>query len=510
LLRLLTNIPLSAHIILLVLIPLLRLPTFNLDFLPTEESHLLMTAQRLLDGGSLYSEAWFAGPPVMVWIYYFFIKVFGSYALIAIRIAACFYLYISAIYFNGMILEHRIFRNYVGLKIALFVLMTSLPWYAQEVNASLFVLLPITISFHAFAQMGESPGVNYRLMFRSGVWMMICILATYKAVFVLLGLLLAYIWLKKPRTDEFLSLVGGMATVSLIAGGILFFNESLGDFWDVGVLFYLDRIGLRTEGIYHYDTLASLSAWLLLWTPAIILGLIGFFHFRIRFFNYITKIRSLELSMAVWFVGVLLVLIFKIRRLELADFILLAPPLSFYAGKIFDFNLAYRLRVFLVIITLAIPAYQYFTYWGIVADFFPNAFKPSRSYEIFHGGYIPALTGADPITHFKPARKIENGIWVMDYHPQIHQILKAPPANKYTDFRIAFYKFPHFDKPEGFKLLSNVETEKDIYLTFSENPPEYIIDPNDYLPRLQKRFPILFGKYQLIDGGQYHIYEITE
>ena len=506
-LRLLTNIPLSGHIILLVLIPLLRLPTFNLDFLPTEESFLLMVAQRLAEGGNLYTDAWFAGPPVMVWIYYFFVKVFGTYALLAIRIAACVYIYFSAIYFNGIILEHRIFRNYIGLKILLFALMVSLPWYAQEVNASLFVLLPITISFHAFSQMGEDPWANYRLMFRSGVWMMICILATYKAVFILLGLLIAYVWLKKSRADEFLSLVGGMSVVLLVLAGILFFNESFKDFWDVGVLFYLDRINIRLTGIYHYDTLASVLAWGVLWAPVIILGIIGFFHFRIRFFSYITKIRSLELSMAVWFVGVIFVLIFKTRRLELADFILMVPPLAFYAGKIFDFNLAYRLRIILVILILAVPAYQYFTYWGIVSNLMPNAFKPSTEYKIFHGGYLSTLTGEGILDGFSPPRKIENGIWVMDYQPQIYQVLGATVANKYTDFRIVFYKFPEFEKPDGFKLISKMETNKEIYIAFSENPPEYIVDPNDYFPRLQDRFPMLFGGYRLIDGGRYKIYE---
>ena len=101
---------------------MLRLPTFNLQFLPDEEAYFLMLAQRMVESGSLYTDAWLAGPPVLVWIYYTFVKVFGSYALIALRISTCIYIYISAIYFNGLILEHRIFRNYTGLKTLLFAI----------------------------------------------------------------------------------------------------------------------------------------------------------------------------------------------------------------------------------------------------------------------------------------------------------------------------------------------------------------------------------------------------
>ena len=469
-----------------------------------------MLAQRMVENGSLYTDAWLAGPPVLVWIYYAFVKVFGSYALIALRISTCIYIYISAIYFNGLILEHKIFRNYTGLKTLLFAMLVSLPWYAQEVSSSLFVLLPITISFHAFSLMGEDRVSNYGLMFQSGIWMMLCILTTYKAVFILFGLLVAYVWLKRSRADEFISLIGGMTLTLLVVLSGLFFNSALADFWDVGVLFYLDRIRLDLPGIYNYDTLSAIYAWSLLWAPVMILGVIGFAHFRVRFFSYVTKIRGLELSMAVWLVGVILVLIFKFRRLELSDFILLVPPLSFYAGKIFDFKLAYRLRVFLVLIVLAVPFYQYLTYFGIIFPNAPNAIKLPQTASILHGGFMDQLKGAEPIPGFQPKKEIKNGIWIMEFNPWLYQKLAAPIPNKYTDFRIAYFKFPEFEKPDDFALVSKMETDRDIYRAFTQNPPEYIIDSNDYFPSLANRFPGVFANYQKQEYGKYSVYEWME
>ena len=67
--------------------------------------------------------------------------------------------------------------------------------------------------------------------------------------------------------------------------------------------------------------------------------------------------------MAVWLVAVLLVLVFKYGRLELSDFILIVPPLVFYASKTLDFKWVYKLRSLVLIFGVAMPVFTYMGYW---------------------------------------------------------------------------------------------------------------------------------------------------
>ncbi|MEM7659659.1 MAG: hypothetical protein AAF399_26335, partial [Bacteroidota bacterium] len=354
-LRYLLNIPPSIHLILLISIPLLRLPTFLGDFYLEEESLLILLGQRIADGHALYGDAWYAGPPLMPWLYAAFVKVFGGGALPAIRIATCLYVYLSAVYFNGILAQHKLFRKDLGLTSLLYVLLVSTPWYTQQMSASLFVLLPMTIAFNQLMELGDKRSSNLQQMYLAGVWMMICILASYKAVFILVGLLIGYFLIRSPQVHELLALIGGLV---VILGAVLywmFYQGTLAAFWDIGVLYYWDRINLGTHEWYPFEVGQTLLSWLLAWGSVLLFALIGFFHFRIRFFSYVVKVRAAEVAMATWLAGVSLMLLFKYSRLELTDFVLLVPPIVFYAKKLLDFSWFRRLRWFVLLATIAVP-----------------------------------------------------------------------------------------------------------------------------------------------------------
>ncbi|MEZ4777291.1 MAG: hypothetical protein R3D00_29210 [Bacteroidia bacterium] len=508
-LRLLTNIPLPVHGFLLVLVVILRLPVFHASYFLTEESQYILLAEQIAGDKHLYLDAWFAGPPVMVWVYSLFYFLFGANALFAVRIFTCLYIYFTAVVFNGMVAENKPFRQYAaGLPAILFVLMVSAPWYAQQLSSSLFILLPVTLAFYAFNQVGEDRRNNYGLMFVSGAWMMFCILVTYKAAFILGGMLVAYIFLKKPQADEFLSLFGGMFA---ILGGvllILFFNQSLAAFWDVGVLYYFDRVGKMDQTIYQYQSGEAFLSWLFTWGFLLMIASIGFFHYRVRFYSYITKIRSLELTMAVWLVGVLLVLVFKFRRLDLSDFILLVPPLTFYASKITDFRWGYKFRLIILTLSLLIPVFQYLNYFGLVWEKTPEIFHPGKDNWLMHGGTESILKGTDPLLVYFKDKKITNGVWLMEYRPEILMADHLSYTGKYTDFRIAYYKFAVFEQRPLKQLMSSDEPERNIFQNFNSHLPEFIVDPKDYFPNMQARFPGIFDSYEKETLGKYTIYKL--
>ncbi|WNJ21311.1 hypothetical protein [Pontibacter sp. G13] len=509
-LRLLTNIPPGIHLLLWVVIPLLRFPSFHAELFLPEESLYLLNAQQLGGGAQLYTDAWLAGPPLMVWIYYFFHSLFGSAALTLIRVFTCMYIYLSAVYFTGMIGQYKPFRKHVGLMSLLFVLLVSVPWYGQELSASLFVLLPMCISFHSMLQLGDSRTQNFARMFQVGLWMTVCILATYKSVFILLGVLVAYFSLRSPRLEELASMFGGFVTCLFIVLVPLFFSGSLSDFWDLGVLYYWDRVGISDSLVYQYDVGTTIRAWAMSWGLILFLSTVGFMHFHAKFYSYVASIRAVDVTMVVWLLSVTMMLLFKWKRLGLPDFTLLVPPVVFYASQTFDFRLIRKLRVLLVLGTMAVPLYLYGSYAGIR---FPETFswiQPTEEAKWRHGGTLDALTQADPI--YQAIRSVDapNGVWIMNDQPGMYHSLDKTCANKYTDFRIAYYKFPALPGHSQVSLLSKTEQDRQIFQTFAENPPDLILDPWENFPYLQQRFPSLFSSYQAKTIGKYRVYSKAE
>jgi hypothetical protein len=508
LLRTLTNIPFSVHLLLLVLIPLLRWPGFHAHFFLPEESFFTLLGARISEGGGLYQDAWHAGPPLLAWLYAAFHWVFGEKALFAIRVFACFYLYLTAIYFNGILAGYKPFKRYQGLTAVLFVWLASVPWYLQEMSASLFVLLPVVVSFHAIVQVGDNRRQNYRLMFGAGIWMMVAILASYKATFLLLGVLLAYMVLHTARFDEMVAMAGGLLAVLGTVLVSLFFSRSLAAFWDVGVLYYVDRVNISGSEVYQYDLLLVLQQILASWGAVLFLGLVGFLHFRLRFFSYVAKIRSIELTMAVWLIGVLLMLGFKWRRLELGDFVLLVPPLVFYARKVFDFAWGYRLRAFWVLAITGFPLFLYLNFWGLTHPNSPAWMRPARDQEVRHGG-MRYLLQRDSRLFAELQRKADappEVIWIMGWRPEWYLTLGQWPPTKYTDYRIAHYKLGSIPAREELRW-SRTEPERLFFETFVQARPRYILDPKDNFPNLQQRYPSLFESYQARKLDGINVYE---
>ncbi|MEM6344826.1 MAG: hypothetical protein AAF927_13125 [Bacteroidota bacterium] len=504
-LRLVTNIPLPVHILLLVLIPLLRLPAFDGGFFLGEESFYLLAAQKLAQGGDLYSDLWMTAPPVMVWLYRMFYGLFGEGALTAIRVISCFYLYITAIYFAGTLNSFRPFGRMIGMPAVILVILCSIPWYGLQMGASLFVLLPMCASFFSILQLRERAPQNNFWMFYAGLWLMVCTLASYKYIFIGFGLLLTYLILKSPRLPEILSFFLGIFVVLLTLLLILFYTGSLADYWDVGLLYYLDRIFLTDSKIYAYHSWDTIQVWVRNWGIFLLFGGIGFLHFRVRYYSYVAQLRTLELTMAIWLVSVLLMLLFKYGRLELNDILLLAPPMAFYVSKIFDFKWGSRFRTILIPLCLLFPAVVYLNYWGIKLPDSMSTFNPKEQSIFYHGGLKSLLERSTPL-HQYDFGAAKQSIWVMDHFPELYLSLDQKVENKYLDYRIAWYKIAALPSEDQGRFFSKIESDKAVFQEFKQHLPDFVIDPRNDFPALQKRYPSLFGNYSLDRAGKYFIY----
>lgn len=489
-------------IALLFLIPILRIPSLQGALFTPEESHYMLLVQRMIEGNALYAEAWHAGTPFLVWVYYFFYIIFGKYSLLMIHIFTCIYIWITAIFLNGLIGQYKPFQKFPGLPAIIFVFLASVPWHSQELNTSLAIILPSLIALWSILELGDRRRINYRLMLRAGFLMGIVVLIAYKGVFISLAMLLSYLIIGKGNLDELFAFLGGAAISIFMAMLVLFVNGNLNDFWEIGVLYYFDRARVSLGTGYDYHVIEQVRSWFLTHGLLMIFLLFGWIHYRLRFFSYLAKIRTLEVGMSAWLFASILLMASKWKSVQIDDFVLLAVPASFYASRIMDFKWVYRLRIFFFIIMFAWPLYPFRYYFSHKIE--TLATEPISSVWTAYNWL--ELSKSLPIKNYLEKNPINGGIWIMDYQPALYRWLGYSCPNKYTDFRISAYKIPVLSHASQEDLLSQLETDRSIFLQFQNSPPSLILDPHNQFVSLKAKYPAIGQKYERIELGNYPIY----
>ncbi len=465
----------------------------------------MVTARQLLEVGGIYEGAWHTGPPVMVWLYAAFAAVFGNSALMAIRVFTCIYIYLSAIVFNGILAENKSFRRNAGLISILFVILVCTPWYSQELNASLFVLLPVVLTFSQINQLADRHPDNRWRMFVAGIWMLLAIMASYKTVFLLIGVFLAYLILHSFRWKEFMSFGAGMLACFMVIILWLYRGGVLVEWWQQGVLYYLDYLGFAGESFYSYDAWKTLALLGISWGPLMVLALVGFIHFRLNFYQLVRKARSTETMMAIWLVGVLIVLLFKIDRLIMPDFILLIPPLAFYIARTFDFPIITQYRVPVLILLLATPLWQYSGYLGMVLEAQAPWLTPNQEEVLRNGGLALHTSAYSKILQEIEQLPDEAGIWVMGDNPDVYLRSGRVAPVPYTDYRMAFHKLEDLPGYEESNRSRGIPSSE-LFRRFRQEVPAMVLDAGNNFPPLQHRFPGIFGQFSSQSVASWTIY----
>ena len=503
-LKYLANTPPSVHLLLLLLIPLLRWPAFLAGYYHADEALSLLVAERTLVEGPLYLGAWHVGPPLHIWFYELFVWLFGRGGLLALRIFGVLWIYLIAVYFNGILGRFKVFRRYEGLPGILLALLASVPWSGLYFSPELLAMWPILLASNRLLNLSESPTRNYGLMFQAGALLTLAVLINYKAIFLLASGLVAYLLLRTARLDELVAGLGGIIVVALGLVGILYLQGNLEAFKTLGLQYYFQRLGVAGEAFYPLTSQTTLLSMAITWGPLLLLAAGGFIHFRLRYFSYVVKIRSLESVMALWLVACLVMLLTKWRRLELADWHLLLPPIAFYAARALEFRFPRRLRLPLLTLGLGLLLLSYLSGWSLR---FPQTFSilqpEARPTWLFgsaqRGAPVPAS-----LTKLIDPDEATKGIWIMGHEPHWYLALQAPCANRYVDFRLAYYTFPVL--PGFAQAVGRPEKEANIFEAFAQHPPRYVIDLENWFPRFRQRYPSLFVGYEPQRSGEIVVY----
>jgi 4-amino-4-deoxy-L-arabinose transferase-like glycosyltransferase len=504
-LRFLSYNHIITYVALFILTVLMRMPSFHPGYYQEDEAYYLTAAERIVEGGVQYVDTWDNKPPLIGWTYALFVWVFGSGAIIAIRIFCILYLFLTAMILNQFVVDNKLLDRFSLLPGFLYLFFSSAPWYAQELNGELLMNLPIVVAVIQLLKVGDTLRDNQRYLFIMGLMMGIAFMIKYQALFLFLGLMGAYIIISTPRLSETFSILSGFVLVLFLTLSGIYLNGALAAFWDVGVVYNLDYIFAGRNPGEQVSFLFNIGQYLELWGGFLIVSFAAMVRFRLNFFKNAIRLRKIESVLLFWFFSALLTVILGGGRLYLHYFYLLVPVLVIYASVFFELRIQGWLRSLVMLIVLAVPLYT-FGIFALVA--FPNSFQFAEKY-LRPGGWVhnlrTELNEPHPLEKYIDRSRVHNGILVMAYEPTVYTRLRLPCATKYTNFSIAYYKFNAFRKLTGYELVSRSETDADVYREFRDQMPEYIFDPQGLFPYLRDQVPALLSHYktrQVNDHGR--------
>ncbi len=488
-----SHIPIPLHLLLIIMAIVLRLPAFVPDYFQTDEALFGVCAQKLVEGKALYSQAWFSGPPLIIWFYSIFHFLFGKFWLIALRIFAIFYIYVFAVYFNSWLSEYRPFEKYPLLPAFIIILLSSSPWYSLELNVETLTLFPLLIAYQSIIQTSERNLVSYQPFFLTGILIMLCMMISFTSLIFFLSVIFLYLFIRRPAIDEMTALLGGSFVSLVIVCIVLYYTDSLGGFFDMGILYGFDLLKYEIFNEPFKGLQQSFFGFLTVEALFVVLAGLGFFYFRIKYFTSLVRIRRLEAGMAIWLAAGLIALFLSTSRSELHEWMLIAPPLAFYATRAFDIPFRKWVYAPVLFLSFAPTMITYISFWvnyntkAIYNEgepIFPN--KALQKY--FVGKYA------------------KHGIWLMEHKPEVYLALNRPCATKYADYRIVYQKFHPLPYASTHLMVSSIESDAAIFEEFQKNMPAYILDRSDLFPKIREMYPALFYTYKSEEVGGYKIY----
>ncbi|MFK7969185.1 MAG: ArnT family glycosyltransferase [Bacteroidia bacterium] len=497
--NLFSYVPLPGHVFLLLLAVIMRLPAMLLpDFFLAEESLLWTCAERIVGEPALYADAWYEGPPLVVWLYSNLINLFGSEGgLTVLRIISALYVYAFAAYLQGGMIAYRVQdkRRYIAGVFT--VLLLSLPWYGLTLSPALLSLFPFAFSLFLILRLVQDDNTSRSLIFYAGLALASLILIDYAGIVLVFAAFVAYILVRGLRVDELVTAGIGLSLGLFMVVAWLYMHDAIGSFVDIGFFSYFRYVLSNAPSPFDPDWGVLLADILLNWGALILLGAYGLFHFRAKLFSFVIVARRMEGMMLVWLIFGAIILVFSGSRLQIHDFAVIAPPIAFYASKAWELRQGLFLKAFLWVILLVPPAALYLDMFSRYQSSW-TALPDNLSEQL--GANYMFLPDAEKLREVMP--KSAETLWVAAAQPQLYSFLQKKPATPFIDYRSTYHRISYFN-PE---LSSSATPDAYLFKQFQQGLPDVIIDQGDIVPQLKRRFPTLFYGYLEKDAGQWKVW----
>jgi hypothetical protein len=444
---------------LIIILVLLQFPFYiHTPDLLVPELQWMLVGEKMGQGFMLYRDVWDNLSPLSAAVYWGMDEVFGR-SPIAHRTVANIVIVLQAIYFNYISNQRQLFteRNYVpGI---LYILFINISFDCSTLSP---VLMATTFILFAY-------GTLIRQMQREGVTDEVFELGFYLSVATLfyLPMGLFYLWAFASMLlytganfrQQALAFFGYIFPIALTVM-FFFFRDSLNDFSQ-----NLLASAFRTRQYNLKDFLGVIGTM----GGIFLVGGLGFaqtFGYP-RFINYQSRCQQI---MIIWVIAAF-ISIGLMPFIAPMQFIIFIPPLAFFSVNFF--MLMQRRWLAEILFMVVFAAILFFRYQ---ASFLNNSFALNQSSRLEN-------------------LKIKNALLPPQINKQKILVIGADegeykdnfPTTAYLNWELARYDFENLDSYES--VIS-------IFDNFKADPPTYVVDKVNIMPRIFKRLPELNKRYK--------------
>lgn len=444
---------------LIIILVLLQFPFYvHSPDLLIPELQWMLVGEKMGQGFMLYRDVWDNLSPLSAAVYWGIDELFGR-SPIAHRTLANILIILQAIYFNYISNQRQLFteRNYVpGI---LYLLFINVSFDCSTLSPVLMATTFILLAFGTLIRQMQREGVTDEV-FELGFYLSVATLFYLPmGLFAFWSFASMLLYTGANFRQHTLAFFGYIFPIALTAL-FFFFRDALDDFSQ-----NLLTSAFRTRRYNLNDFLGVIGTM----AGIFLLGGLGFVQTigYPRFINYQSRCQQI---MMLWSI-IAVISIALMPFIAPMQFIIFIPPLAFFAVNFF--MLMQRRWLSEILFLVVFVAVLFFRYQ---ASFLNNSFAFNKS------------AGLENL-------KIKNTLLPSQIHKQKILVIGKDdgeykdnfPATAYLNWELARYDFDNLDSYES--VIS-------IFGNFTADPPTYVIDKVNVMPRLFKRLPELGKRYQ--------------
>ncbi|MCS7075664.1 MAG: hypothetical protein NZ455_03090 [Bacteroidia bacterium] len=502
------------YLFLLVFAIILRIPSLDKHHILTDEASYYVCAQRVVEQGKNYTDAWDNKPPLIVGLYSFMYRLFGTYSLKAVKIMSILWIYITALLITDVVNNFRLLPEPSLLPAYFYIILSSIPWNTQELNAELLMNLPITISLFYLIKYSDDTGQYDEWLFpKIGLCLFFAVWFRYQAITHVIGVLAAYIIVFAAKPRHLFEVLFFLILPMIIYSLVRIITGHWSKFWDIGILYNLDYILIGRNPFEHLSVKQSIWDILRGWNILLILGFWGFLLWYFGNVTYNVQKRKGHTIIVICAFTALIGIFLGIKRLYFHYILQTAPFLSIFLSVFFLTIQKEWVRYLSWILVLAVVIFNLSLYLVIASPEIYRYFSSqkiiksrgwvSQQYIAYHDLSLQ-WTNLEKIVHLHS--EPEERILILAYHPEWYVKLNRKCATYYTNFSIAYYKIDFFKHNQNRTLISAKERLADVYEALEKDTPALFIDEYNLFPEIQYYLPNLLKKYRKVPTSIADVY----
>lgn len=506
------------YVFLLIFTLILRIPSLDKHHILTDEATYYICAQRVVEQGKNYTDAWDNKPPLVVGLYSFMYRIFGTHSLLAIKILAIFWIYFTGLLIAEIANNFRLLPEFSLLPAYFYIILSSIPWHTQELNAELLMNLPVVISIFYLIKYTDEVGQYDEWVFtKIGLCLFFAVWFRYQAITHIIGVLIAYLFVFAAKPKHLFEMLFFLFLPMFIYGFIRWVTGHWDKFWDIGILYNLDYILIGRNPFEVLSVRQSLLDIVRSWGIFIIIGFIGFLLWYFGHISYNVQRQKGQTIITICTLTAVLGIFLGIRRLYFHYILQTAPFLSLFLSVFFLTLQKQWLKSISWLCILAIVGFNLCLY-AIVAS--PLIYNYLLSQKLIKkGGWISEQHAVyhDLSLQWANFEKIvhlhsepEERILILSYRPEWYVKLNRKCATYYTNFSIAYYKMDFFKHNQNRKLISAKEKLPQVYQALSQDMPALFIDEHNLFGQLQYYLPTLLNRYRKVPTSVADVYVRTK